>query len=146
MRLITFLLALISLLAISVANPTPNTALTIPDPTSPTYETELTAVIARARSAGVTRDPGASSPPKLCGIYINVNSNTHRGTYATHNMICTNTEGAKAMQRFYNWHCGFCIVFEDFACQGAIKWNGGGDEKDTWGHEVYPGRSYYCLS
>jgi hypothetical protein len=114
MRFPTPLLALIGLLTCSVAAaPTSSGAvLAIPDPNSATYEADLAAAIAYARSAPLApiMSPAANAAGKQCGYYSIVAGGWVFPTYTT-DMYCNETEQSEEMKWYWNHWCGFCIVF-----------------------------------
>jgi hypothetical protein len=121
MRFFTPILALAGLLAVCVsAAPTANANvnfLAIPVPGSASYEADLAAAVAYARSAGLAPDTSpavngaANNPGYKCGSYSIVAGGFTFPTYTTDN-YCNETENAEEMEWFWNWWCGFCIVFD----------------------------------
>jgi hypothetical protein len=80
-----------------------------------------------------------------CGIFIDLVEHTNIPTYASPTSVCINTAPAQKMQEFMNWYCGFCIVFDEAACHGAIRWSGGPSKKGEGDvHDVRGARSYFC--
>jgi hypothetical protein len=115
MRFLTPLLALIGFLVLSVAAaPTPfsSTVLAIPDPNTATYEADIAAAVAYARSAPLASatSPAANASGKQCGYYSIVAGGFVFPTYTT-DMYCNEAEEAEEMHSFWNYFCGFCIVF-----------------------------------
>jgi hypothetical protein len=119
MRFFTPLLALAGLLTLCViAAPIANANLAIPVHGAATYETDLAAAVAYARSAGVApvadMSPtanGATNFGKQCGTYSIVAGGFLFPTYTT-DYYCNETEQAEEMKYFYNHWCGFCVVFD----------------------------------
>jgi hypothetical protein len=121
MRFFTQVLALAGLLALCVSvAPTANAntnELVIPVPGSATYEADLAAAVAYARSAGLAPattsavNGAANAPGYKCGSYSIVAGGFTFPTYTT-SWYCNEVEQEEAMQRFWNWWCGFCVVFD----------------------------------
>lgn len=89
-------------------------SLAIPSPNSTTYEADIAAVVAYARShpAPVTAMDTtiAAAPVKECGAYTRMGDNSGTLTYTSE--VCKDTAGFEHMEYFFNWYCDLCIVFD----------------------------------
>lgn len=113
MRLLN--LILLSIFAMCVAGaPTDfelHSPLTIPVPGSTTYDADLAAAVAYARSHPSSRTVETSVTAvkqRLCGDYTPGN----KPVYSTGLLVCGETDPGVEMKRFTNRMCGFCIIFD----------------------------------
>ncbi|EUC46783.1 hypothetical protein COCMIDRAFT_91979 [Bipolaris oryzae ATCC 44560] len=122
-------------------------SLAIPNPNSTTYEADLTAVVSYARShpASVTAmdTVNTAASMKTCGVYSKIANRFTTPAYMT-GMTCSNTDEKEHMEYFYNWYCGFCVVFHGLGCQGDIRWSGGPKFPPNDRHPVHGAQSYFC--
>ncbi|KAL6154624.1 hypothetical protein ACJQWK_00937 [Exserohilum turcicum] len=143
MYFLSLILALTTHLLGASAAPTHSTLpnpLAIPNPNFPTYDTDLAAAIAYARShpapsihaalisahdenseattptptSTTSTDANTNTAPSKqniqCGVYTNIGGHFSFPIYTTE-QYCNETEEAEEMDEFFNFYCGFCIVF-----------------------------------
>jgi hypothetical protein len=85
--------------------------LAIPVPGSTTYDADLAAAVAYARShpsSGTVKTSTIAVKQRLCGDYTPGN----KPVYSTGLLVCGETDPGVEMKRFTNRMCGFCIVFD----------------------------------
>ncbi|KAI4916698.1 hypothetical protein J4E90_003201 [Alternaria incomplexa] len=149
MHLMNLLLACVFALCV-IAAPADfklHSALTIPVPGSATYDADLAAAVAYARSHSTSSVQTAADGPKnkLCGQYTTTPDSkpfyTELRTDGTN--VCTNMNPGYTMAIVGNYFCGFCMYFDKDGCQGALVWNKG-PEYNQW--QLVPRtKSYICF-
>lgn len=94
--------------------------LTVPVPGSTTYDADVAVAVAYARSQPSfdTVKVSATTPKqRMCGEYKPANRPGSEFVYSTGGLLCAETEHGEEMERFTNYHCGVCMVF-DGKCGG----------------------------
>lgn len=118
--------------------------LPIPVPNTPTYPSDLAAVLSTARNARVALP---SLADKRCGEFIDMDNFAPFITWSSSPPLytCRDTAPQQKMASFANWYCGFCMVFDGYACQGDVRWSGGPTTGWNDMHDVKGARSYFCF-
>jgi hypothetical protein len=111
--------------------------LAIPDPNSRTCKADLAAAVSYARThpvpatntttlpnkdktSTVMKAAIATTKNKQCGMYTNIAGHFSFPTYTTE-AYCNDTEDFEEMDRFWNWYCRFCIVFDGKSNSASIN-------------------------
>ncbi|KAI4635940.1 hypothetical protein J4E83_000894 [Alternaria metachromatica] len=149
MHLMNLLLACIFALCV-IAAPADfklHSALTIPVSGSATYDADLAAAIAYARSHPTSSVQTAADGPKkkYCGRYVTTpDSDPIAQELLTDGTnVCINMKPGYTMEIVGNTFCNFCMYFDDDGCFGALVWNKGPD-RDQW-QRVPRTKSYICF-
>jgi hypothetical protein len=92
-----------------------NSPLALPVPGSSTYDADLAAAVAYARSHVSSSVQTSTIEPvkqRLCGWYIPKPKGRDKPMYKTGLLLCMETEPGDEMTRMINRYCGFCAVFD----------------------------------
>ncbi|RII21880.1 hypothetical protein CUC08_Gglean001049 [Alternaria sp. MG1] len=155
MRLLNLILSSVFAIYV-VAAPTGSelrSPLTVPVPGSTTYDADVAVAVAYARSQPSfdTVKVSATTPKqRMCGEYKPANRSGSEFVYSTGLLLCAETEHGEEMERFTNYHCGICMVFDESQCQGNLigYWGPATPpmelpaDKSHWAHG---GKSYWCV-
>ncbi|KAG9193241.1 hypothetical protein G6011_03276 [Alternaria panax] len=141
----------------AVAAPTDfdlHSPLAIRVPSSTTYDADVAAAIAYARtqpSSGTVKISATAPKKKLCGGYEPAyKSPPGFKDMHSNGLFCTETENGEEMERITNYHCGICMIFDKSQCQGNLigYWGPATPPMELPGdksHWAHGGKSYWCL-